>query len=50
MKTNGYLPGDLEVLVRRAVHQMAFRLLEPKSDPHIMQCDFDAALKGYFFD
>ena len=48
MKTNGYLPRDLDVLVRRAIHEMAFRILESGSDPHILQCDFDAALKGYY--
>ena len=47
MSSHGYLPRDLEVLVRRATHEMAYRLLELESNPFIMQCDFDAAFKGY---
>ena len=46
MASNGYLPRDLEVLVQRAIHEMAIRLLESESAPNVMQCDFDSALKG----
>ena len=48
MASNGYLPRDLEVLVQRAIHAMAIRLLESESAPNVMQCDFDSALKGIY--
>ena len=49
MASNGFLPRDLEVLVRRAIHEMAIRLLDSESQNNLMQCDFEAAFKGDLF-
>ena len=48
MSSNGYMPRDLETLVKRSIHEMAVRRLKSLNPiaKDLNQLDFEAALKG----